>query len=223
METRLGTIIRWGGLKHILSRVIKEDSFVLDIGSYDGYILWKLRKQKKFTPLLLDLNTDGIQKAKERGVYSLQASGTQIPLKDNTVDVVLCLDVIEHILEDDNLISEVARVMKNEGMMVLTTPKKNYRLTHHVDMDELNKMWGHVRDGYSRKELIQLFSNHGLRVEKITSYHNLLTRYLYYYFSWRNVFNLTMEQRASILKKVALLQRWIKLGTIEHVFMVRKH
>ena len=222
LKTRFGTTIRWNGLKHILLKIIKENSLVIDVGAFDGFIMSKLRGKKEFTPFLIDLDEGGLSSAKSRGILVTQALGMKIPARENTFDVVLCLDVIEHVVEDEALVYETARVLKEGGILVLTTPKKNVKLTHQTDMKQYNEFAGHVRSGYDKQELEELLEGAGLKVIKYTSYHNLITRYLYYYFSWRNVFNLSMDKRAQILEKASRLQRWIPLGSREHVFISSK-
>lgn len=222
METRLGTTIRWGGLKHILFGVVKENQVVLDVGAYDGFILRKLLERKDFTAVLIDLDIEGLRKAKERGVFSVRASGTDMPLKKSAVDVVLGLDVVEHVREDGRLVMQMGGVLKDGGVIVLSTPRKDAKLTHDSDMRRLNDMWGHVRSGYATEEIKKLLERADLRITRHTHYHNIITRYFYYYFSWRNVLNLSMENRAKIMEKAALLQRWLPVGMIEHVFVARK-
>lgn len=45
-----------------------------------------------------------------------------LPFKDDTFDSVTCLEVIEHLASPDNLIFEIARVLKSNGRMILSTP-----------------------------------------------------------------------------------------------------
>lgn len=221
-KPRFGTMIRWNGLKHILLKVIKENSLVIDVGAFDGFIMSKLMGERRFTPFLIDLDEGGLTSAKSQGILVSKALGMKIPARDNTFDVVLCLDVIEHVIEDEALVYETARVLKEGGMLVLTTPKKDVKLTHQTDMKQYNEFAGHLRSGYDKKELEELLEGAGLKVIKYTSYHNLITRYLYYYFSWRNVLNLSMDKRAQILENASKLQRWIPFGTREHVFISTK-
>jgi len=41
---RPGTLLRWHSLKNILKHEIKGSSTILDIGGYDGYISYRLKK-----------------------------------------------------------------------------------------------------------------------------------------------------------------------------------
>ena len=41
---RPGTLLRWYALQYILKDEIKDDGIILDIGSYDGEISYRLKK-----------------------------------------------------------------------------------------------------------------------------------------------------------------------------------
>src|SRR5258708_20006 len=46
----------------------------------------------------------------------------KIPLETNSVDTVLCTDVLEHIRKPEELFSEMARILKPNGNLILTLP-----------------------------------------------------------------------------------------------------
>ena len=56
---------------------------------------------------------------------------TQIPLSDESVDCILCSEVIEHIPNYEKAIFEMMRVLKPRGVVVLTTPN-GYSLSERI-------------------------------------------------------------------------------------------
>lgn len=60
----------------------------------------------------------------------MQASGLSVPLKDDSIDIVLSFQVIEHIepRRVRGFLSEIKRVLKNEAVFVVSTPNKKLRL-----------------------------------------------------------------------------------------------
>ena len=97
--------MRWYALKNILKSEIKDDFVILDIGSYDGFISYSLKKtfpNLKIT--IIDIDELGLQLAKGLGLNTVRASALALPIQDNRVDVVLCLDLIEHVKDDDRLV-----------------------------------------------------------------------------------------------------------------------
>jgi SAM-dependent methyltransferase len=69
--------------------------------------------------MLLSLGNDSM----EASVYRLDLETQLIPVDGETFDVVLCCEVIEHMEVDPmHLMSEINRVLKPDGLLVLTTP-----------------------------------------------------------------------------------------------------
>ena len=88
---------------------------------------------------------------------------TSIPLADKTMDLVLCTEVLEHIHEHEQALDEIARVMAPGGWLLITVP------TPPAIEDP-----AHVREGYSRQELVALLSRRGFDVVE--------TRFCMYFF-----------------------------------------
>ena len=123
---RQGTLLRWYALKSILKAEIKNGLVILDIGGYDGYISYNLKKifpNVKIT--VVDMDKSGLELAKKRGLDTTCASALELPIEDNQVDLVLCLDLIEHVQEDNKIVKEISRVLKKDGKVILTTPMQN--------------------------------------------------------------------------------------------------
>lgn len=54
--------------------------------------------------------------------YYLQADGMHLPFGDHLFDLVIASEVIEHILVPETMLSEIGRVLRPSGVLVLTTP-----------------------------------------------------------------------------------------------------
>jgi len=80
-------------------------------------------------------------------------------------NVVICLECIEHILDDQKLMMDLSRCLKPSGRLLLTTPNENYRPISTGD----NGPWslvedgGHVRRGYTEERLKALCQQVGLQ------------------------------------------------------------
>jgi len=51
---------------------------------------------------------------------------TDCPYKDDSFDIIVSVEVLEHVDEDERFVSEVRRVLKNEGVFVMTTPNGDW-------------------------------------------------------------------------------------------------
>jgi len=62
-------------------------------------------------------------KTREVQAYSVDLESTPLPAEDETFDVVLCCEVLEHMEIDPMfMMSEINRVLKDKGLLILTTP-----------------------------------------------------------------------------------------------------
>ena len=52
----------------------------------------------------------------------LQLDITKMNLKDETIDLVICYHVLEHIEEDEKAMRELYRILKHEGKAIIQTP-----------------------------------------------------------------------------------------------------
>ena len=85
---------------------------------------------------------------------------TSLPYKNEEFDVVLCSEVLEHIKQDEKAFSEISRVLKNKGFLILSVP------TYTKNNIKEYKKFGHMKPGYSLKDIEKLATKNGLRVEE---------------------------------------------------------
>ena len=92
-------------------------------------------------------------------------------------DQALCLEVIEHIVDDRKLLRDLASVIRPGGRLLLTTP-----YLHHVPYyDELvteAEDGGHVRTGYTHEGIEELLAGAGFRVVSRTSVSGIVSQTL---------------------------------------------
>lgn len=79
----------------------------------------------------------GMDKSPHSNADIIRDIARGIPFSDNTFDIVLAIEVIEHIEKYDDLLflfNEVYRVLKNKGKFIFTTPNGLHsfdHITHH--------------------------------------------------------------------------------------------
>jgi SAM-dependent methyltransferase len=92
---------------------------------------------------------------KQQGV-DIYCSATSVPLPDASVDVILCTEVLQDIAEPTEFFSEVHRLLKPGGTLLMTTPY----VTAIAD-----GQYDHYR--YTRFGLDYQFTKHGYHLESI--------------------------------------------------------
>src|SRR4030042_2212086 len=109
----------------IVSRLLGdiEGKSVLDIGIGEGFFS-RLCLQKKAKTISLDFADPMIQYHKENNpdFTLVQADAQYLPFKNESFDIVLALDVIEHLPSPPYFLNEVNRVLRKGGRLILITP-----------------------------------------------------------------------------------------------------
>lgn len=77
-------------------------------------------------------------------------------------DLILCVDVLEHIEEDRKAIGNISRALKPGGIFIFTTPYFEGKSTEEVFVDE------HVRPGYSKGETKEKLHEANLELRQFT-------------------------------------------------------
>ncbi len=100
---------------------------VLDLGCAFGFTTLKLAR-KGYQTVGVDNSAHYIALAKRRhptGEYIL-CSAEALPLSNASFDGVLFLDVLEHVKNEQAVISEIRRVLKPGGTLVISVPHRGF-------------------------------------------------------------------------------------------------
>ena len=86
---------------------------------------------------------------------------TKSDLEDGVFDGIICVEVIEHVPNDEDFVREMARVLKPGGWLCLTTPNGDYIKNEppHYNPD-------HIRH-YKKSELESILARHFDKIEVI--------------------------------------------------------
>jgi 2-polyprenyl-3-methyl-5-hydroxy-6-metoxy-1,4-benzoquinol methylase len=60
--------------------------------------------------------------------FQIDIEHEKIPVEDNSQDVVISTDVIEHLWNTEFFLNEIKRIVKKNGVIIITTPNYNFFL-----------------------------------------------------------------------------------------------
>lgn len=123
----------------IATKLLERGNRLLDVGCGNG-VLGYIAKNSYKEVYGIDISENALKIAKRRGVIAkkVNINYEKIPFEDKYFDAVVCLDVIEHVFEPRNLIKEISRIMKFNGILIISSPNiRNWK--HLFDLVVLGK------------------------------------------------------------------------------------
>ncbi|MFA6250191.1 MAG: methyltransferase domain-containing protein [Candidatus Shapirobacteria bacterium] len=165
-------------ISEITTLNLKPQSTVLDIGCYPPILYRSLKTRFRIQGV-----TFFHPPSSDPNIVSLNVDTTTLPYPDNTFDLVLLSEVLEHLTNPGLAISEIARVLKPSGKLLVTTPNVN-RSQNIINLIFSNNIYfslaqlfeTKISDGtiyhrhnreYTFSELVSIFSAPPLSVSKI--------------------------------------------------------
>ena len=113
--------VRQDIIKKFLSKN-KKDGILLSVGCGVGENE-ELFSNKGYTLIGTDISFNALNIAKKYcpDCIYFQSRAENLPLKDESIDIILSIDMIEHVFNDELILDEISRVLKKDGILVLTT------------------------------------------------------------------------------------------------------
>ncbi len=138
-----------------------EGLHCLDIGGDNGVISLLLRRRGGSWKSA-DLDEPSILAIRElvsSEVY--QIDGGRAPFGDNEFDRVVIVDFLEHVDDDHGFVSELHRILKPGGILIVNVPRATDGLLRRfrLALGQTDEGHGHVRPGYTVESLKRLFGD----------------------------------------------------------------
>lgn len=112
----------------IATKYIK-DKVVLDIASGEGYGT-NLLSKNACKVYGVDISKEAVDFSRKKypntNIEFIMGSIEQIPMPDNSLDVVVSFETIEHVNNHDLVMKEIKRIIKPKGLLIISSPVKNY-------------------------------------------------------------------------------------------------
>ncbi len=159
---------------------VRSDRTALELGCAQGILGFFARRRGGFW-IHADEDLVNLQAAREiLGNDLVLLRGISLPFGDDSFDLVLCLDYLEHIDHDDLALAEISRVLKAGGEFIAVTPHTGPFFLLHKLRSAVGlrlEYFGHKREGYSFRELESKLDRAGLRVKRKVTYSRFFSEF----------------------------------------------
>ncbi|MBI3252802.1 MAG: methyltransferase domain-containing protein [Candidatus Omnitrophica bacterium] len=160
----------------VLKRIsrFKRTGKILDIGCGPGFLLDEAKNQGWETA---GVDLSAWAKAHSRdhfGIDVFQGSLEEARFPDRTFDAVVMMDVIEHLEDPKRVLKEIRRILKNDGVLYVSTPDIQSFLSRALRA----RWWGINKYHlfyFSKKTLERLFTAVGFKKLRYASYPRIFT------------------------------------------------
>ena len=108
----------------IVNSLNLKNKNILDIGCYDGTFL-EVIKNRENSFYGVEASQYGCQESFKKGIQVSKfyvRDGEPLPYKNNFFDLVIAGEIIEHIYDTDFWLSEIRRILKPSGKLLISTP-----------------------------------------------------------------------------------------------------
>ena len=157
---------------------------ILDVGCGQGLLLKKLRTRaaQGSTFFGVDISPKLCEIARKNNPEATITVGDveALTYADNSFDIITMTEVLEHLLDFNKALSEIHRVLKSGGILIVSVPNRDWASYDFYDKIRNHSMQP-VDDHYFRfAEVSDLLSNNNLRIVKYRGLDNL------YYYGWKH-------------------------------------
>ncbi|MEE8470554.1 MAG: class I SAM-dependent methyltransferase [Dehalococcoidia bacterium] len=162
---------------------------VLDVGCGDGRHSWHVCKLDHCSLYAMDYESVCLQKNRwvlseielqkeAKGDWNLLQGNTMVlPFRDGCFDRVICSEVLEHVVDDEQGVRELARVLKEGGVLAVSMPAYLPESIYWKLSDAYHSnAGGHIRI-YREHEVIDMLTRNNLTVFAVRHKHAFHTVY----------------------------------------------
>lgn len=146
---------------------------ILEVGCSTGNFLHRLRSRCEST-YGIDLSAEILRVCKDRwkGVSLTAADGHELPFRERSFDLVVLVDVLEHFEKADTALSQVRKVLKEDGSCLVCVPA--YRWLWGAN----DVLFGHQLR-YTRGQLASQLHRTGFELVRLTYFQPLFLPLLF--------------------------------------------
>ncbi len=143
-----------------------RDIKILDFGCGSGGALQVCKDLGFVETLGLDVSNYCVESTRRRGIKA-EKVGLEFPKIRETFDLIICLDVLEHLKDDIDYLSKLRNLLRDNGRILVSVPAHPFLWSSHDDLNH------HFRR-YSKKSFLELVSQTRLKIVDIRYWNSSL-------------------------------------------------
>ena len=117
----------WPELIELFRRYLPSRGHVLDLGCGDGQTSGRWLTDHGYEYLGVDVSSNAIELARSAGLRAERIETAEsLPFGDSTFDVVVSIEMMEHLFQPLSAAREARRVLREGGLLIVTTPNIAY-------------------------------------------------------------------------------------------------
>ena len=167
---------------------INQKGVMLDVGCGEGRHIFGIMQDYPLMKCIgLDMDKESLEKAEEgyeyfksiseAGVQFLKGSAYSLPFPDESIDLIVCSEVLEHLHEYNDAVKEIHRVLKPGGKFYASVPATwPEKICWKLSEEYQNQPGGHLRI-FSQSGLISEIKESGFKFLSSEKFHSIHSPY----------------------------------------------
>jgi SAM-dependent methyltransferase len=144
-------------IRSAFRRFIDKSESVIEVGAGTGHTARALLADGYRNLAVGEIHRNGLEYARGYGVSSLYQFDLRAPPFADHFDAVVLFDVLEHLRDDDRVVANIHRMLRQGGRIVLTVP------AHAWLWSRIDELSSHHRR-YGRKDMSELLERNGFEL-----------------------------------------------------------
>ena len=167
---------------------INQKGVMLDVGCGEGRHIFGIMQDYPLMKCIgLDMDKESLEKAEEgyeyfksiseAGAQFLKGSAYSLPFPDESIDLIVCSEVLEHLHEYNDAVKEIHRVQKPGGKFYASVPATwPEKICWKLSKEYQNQPGGHLRI-FSQSGLISEIKESGFKFLSSEKFHSIHSPY----------------------------------------------
>ena len=167
---------------------LNDNGIMLDVGCGEGrHIFGVMQDYPQMKCVGLDMDNASLNKAEEgyqyfesisnAGAEFIKGSAYSLPFPDESIDLIVCSEVLEHLHEYNDAVEEIHRVLKPGGKFYASVPASwPEKVCWSLSKDYQNQPGGHLRI-FNQLELVSEIKESGFKFLSSEKFHSIHSPY----------------------------------------------